>query len=241
MIRCFILDDEQHAIDALKTCIAQTPFFTLAGTSTNGFEVLNLLDQDAFDLLFLDIQMPEISGIEMLNLIKTPVILTTAYTEYAVHGFEHDVVDYLLKPFTYSRFLKAAQKAATLLKAKDNLPADSNIHTPGAKGYMFIKGEHKGKQIKINFHDIDYIESVKNYVVFHCGAAQYIAVMSLKEVELKLPPNAFVRIHNSFIVALARIVAVEGNTVLLSISLQTATRLTIGTTYKARFLEFINS
>jgi DNA-binding LytR/AlgR family response regulator len=239
MIRCFILDDEQHAIDALKTCIEQTPFLTLAGTSTNGFEVLNLLDQNVFDLLFLDIQMPEISGIEMLNLVKTPIILTTAYTEYAVEGFNHDVVDYLLKPFTYARFLKAAQKASILFRAKPNLPAEPDV--PQTKGYIFIKGEHKGKQLKINFHEIDYIESVKNYVIFHCGSTKHIAVMSLKETELKLPPNAFVRIHNSFIIALERVVAIEGNTVQLSTGLKTIARLAIGATYKARFLEFINS
>jgi DNA-binding LytR/AlgR family response regulator len=241
MIRCFILDDEQHAIDALKQYVAQTPFLSLSGTSTNGFEVLDLLSQNTFDLLFLDIQMPEISGLEMLNLVNTPVILTTAYSEYAVSGFEHDVVDYLLKPFTYTRFLKAAQKAAIQFKAKDSLPVDAGVHVSDTKSYMFIKGEHKGKQLKITFNDIDYIESVKNYVVFHCGAAQYIAVMSLKEIELKLPSKAFVRIHNSFIVALERVVAIEGNTVILATHQKTTVRLAIGTTYKTRFLEFINS
>jgi DNA-binding LytR/AlgR family response regulator len=241
VIRCFILDDEQHAIDALKTCIEQTPFLTLAGTATNGFEVLNLLDQNVFDLLFLDIQMPEISGIEMLNLVKTPIILTTAYTEYAVEGFNHDVVDYLLKPFTYARFLKAAQKASILFKAKNNAPPEPKTAAVTDKDYMFIKGEHKGKQLKINFHDIDYIESVRNYALFHCGASKHVVVMNLKEVELKLPSSTFVRIHKSFIIPLKRIVAIEGNTVLLSTGLQTVVRLTIGDTYKAQFMELISS
>jgi two-component system LytT family response regulator len=241
MIRCFILDDEQHAIDALKTCIDQTPFLTLAGTATNGYEVLDLLPQHTFDLLFMDIQMPKISGIEMLGLVDTPVILTTAYSEYAVDGFNHDVVDYLLKPFTHSRFLKAAQKASILIKSKNKLSADRVVHPVSAKDYIFIKGEHKGKQFKINHYDIDYIESVKNYAVFHCGSTMHIASMSLKEIEARLPGNEFVRIHNSCIVALSRVLAVEGNAVLVSVPQGKIERLIIGITYKARFMEFINS
>src|SRR5215217_5714974 len=149
MIRCFILDDEQHAIDNLKKHVEQTPFLMVVGTATSGFEVLEQWDSDSFDLLFLDIHMPGISGLELLKIIKKPIILTTAYSEYALEGFEHDVIDYLLKPINYTRFLKAVHTAVAVLKLA-GVTADEKKPNPD-KDYLFINGEHKGKQIKINF------------------------------------------------------------------------------------------
>lgn len=131
-------------------------------------------------------------------------------------------------------------KALSLINAKGKQEVQVGNNPVTVRNYIFIKGEYKGKQLKIDHQDIDYIESVKNYAVFHCGAVKHIASMSLKEIELKLPGNEFVRIHNSCIVHLSRVIAVEGNTVLLSVVQGEPARLTIGTTYKARFMDLIN-
>lgn len=237
MITCFILDDEQHAVDSLSDYVQQTPFLRLVGTSTNSLEALEPLGQGNFDLLFLDIHMSGISGLELLKISKKPVILTTAYSNYALDGFEHGVVDYLLKPITYPRFLKAAQKALELLQNK-SLALNNNQK---AKDYLFIKGEHKGKQIKLSFSELHYIEAAKNYVVFHTDSSKYMTAMNMKEVEQLLPEPQFIRIHNSFIVSLACITAIEGNQVILKKAKDAQpVKLPIGTTYKSRLMSLIN-
>lgn len=237
MITCFILDDEQHAVDSLSDYVQQTPFLQLAGTSTNSLELLETLGQGNFDLLFLDIHMPGVSGLELLKISKKPVILTTAYSHYALDGFEHGVIDYLLKPITYPRFLKAAQKALDTLQSK-SVPASSSFK---AKDYLFIKGEYKGKQIKLSFADLYYVEAAKNYVVFHTGMSKYMTAMNMKEVEQLLPEPQFIRIHNSFIVSLACIEAIDGNQVILKKTKDPKIiKLPIGTTYKSRLMQLIS-
>lgn len=237
MIRCFILDDEQHAIDSLTKYVLKTPFLQLAGSATNGLEALPQLEQQRIDLLFLDIHMPAISGLELLKLIDVKVILTTAYSEYAFEGYEYDVVDYLLKPIAYTRFLKAAQKAYAIFNTTKDI---ASAPQPSGKDYFFIKGGHKGKQIRINFDDIDYIESARNYSVFYCGNTKHTTIMNLKEVEALLPPHNFIRIHNSYIIAINKIQAIDGNQVWVGKD-NTSVPLPIGSTFKVRFMEVVGS
>ncbi len=160
MINCLIVDDEQHAIDILVHYVAQTPHLNLVGTTTNPIEALQLVTTQNADLVFLDIQMPELSGIDFIKALngRVKVILTTAYSEFALESYELDVVDYLLKPIRLPRFLSAVQKAVNELKDKTEGKETEE------EDYIFVKTESKGKLLKINLEDIDYIEGMKNYV-----------------------------------------------------------------------------
>jgi DNA-binding LytR/AlgR family response regulator len=237
MIRCFIIDDEPHAVAKMEQFVNQTPFLHLAGSYTNALEAIHHIQDQQVDLLFLDIHMPEISGMDVLKMLNknVMVILTTGYSEYAVEGFEHNAVDYLLKPITYVRFLKAAQKAQNQ-RESTNQPM---VTSKQERDYIFIKGEHKGKQIKIDNDDIEYVEGLKNYVTFHCGAEKHMVVMTMKDAETLLPSMLFARVHNSFIISLKKIKAIEGNHVILTNKDKGNINIPIGPTYKPQFLERI--
>lgn len=239
MIRCAIIDDEPHAVAKLEEFVQQTPFLKLIASYHNALEALPHIQEQQIDLLLLDIHMPEISGLEVLKMIgkEVMVILTTGYSEYAVEGFEYNAVDYLLKPITYIRFLKSAQKALSHYNTRNNIVA----HRKPEKDYIFIKGEHKGKQIKLDIKDIDYIEGLKNYAAFHCTGEKHLVVMTMKEVEALLPAASFARVHNSFIISVPKIKAIEGNQVILTNVLKTQFTIPIGPTYKSAFLERIHS
>jgi len=241
MISCYIIDDEQHSVDILEKYVTQTPFLKLVGSTTQALEALRTITNEKVDLVFLDIHMPSISGIDLLKIFTndTKIILTTAYSEYALDGFEHDVIDYLLKPITYQRFLKAAQKALNLFQSSYSKKTEAVEKKHADKHYFFVKTEHKGKQIKINFEDIDYVEGLKNYVAFHCGKDKILALMTMKELESRLPADQFTRVHNSFIIALDRIISVEGNQVILRKKDQQTIPLPIGITFKSGFFELI--
>ncbi|PSL44660.1 LytTR family two component transcriptional regulator [Chitinophaga niastensis] len=237
MINCYIIDDEQHSIDLLEKYVTQTPFLKLAGSSTNALEALKAISAGNIKLIFLDIHMPEISGIDLLKIVggTSRVILTTAYSEYAFDGFELDVIDYLLKPITQQRFLKATQKALIYFQS-----TETEAIEPPALNYIFVKAEHKGKQIKINFEDVEYVEGIKNYVAFHCHKEKVLALMNMKDLENTLPKNNFARIHNSFIISLNRITSVEGNQVILRKRDNTTVNIPIGITFKTAFFDLIN-
>jgi DNA-binding LytR/AlgR family response regulator len=163
--------------------------------------------------VFLDVQMPELSGIDFARAIdgKTQVILTTAYSEFALEGYELDVTDYLLKPIRLPRFLTAVQKAAKSLNEVMAEPASQSIEDD----YIFVKTESKGKLLKINFPDIDYIEGMKNYVAIYCSGKKILVYTSMKDLEERLPRKQFIRVHKSFIIPIDRITGIEGNRVLL--------------------------
>ncbi len=211
MINCIVVDDEQHAIDILVHYIGQTPMLNLVAATTNPIEAMETVATQKVDIVFLDVHMPEISGIDFIKAIngKARVILTTAYSEFALEGYELDVVDYLLKPIRLPRFLAAVQKAAKLVKdeSAETIDVDDD--------YIFVKTESKGKLLKINLGDIDYIEGMKNYVAFHCGGTKTLVYASMKEIEDRLPSRHFIRIHKSFIIRIDRITGIEGNRVLL--------------------------
>jgi len=228
MINCIVVDDEQHAIDILTHYIKQTPMLTLVGTSTNPIEALQIVNTQNVDLVFLDIHMPELSGIDFIKTLngKSKVILTTAYSEFALEGYDLDVVDYLLKPIRLPRFLAAVQKVAKSLKEEDVQDVEDD--------YIFVKTESKGKLLKINLNEIDYIEGMKNYVAIHSGGSKIMVYTAMKEIEDRLPAKQFMRIHKSFIVRIDRITGIEGNRVMLK---NVKADVMIGENYKNDLME----
>ncbi len=232
MIRCIIVDDEQHAIDILKHYAEQTPLLQLVGTTTNPMEALQMVNSQPVELIFLDVQMPELSGIDFIKALhgKAKVILTTAYSEFALESYELDVVDYLLKPVRLPRFLTAVQKAANEIAEKPEKEEEEN------NDYIFVKTESKGKLLKINLADIDFIEGMKNYVAIHCGGKKTLVYTSMKDIEERLPHKQFLRVHKSFIIAVQKITGIEGNVVRLQ---NIASEVMIGDSYKAELMEII--
>lgn len=232
MISCLIVDDEQSAIDILRVFVEKTPFLTLAASTTNPVEALGILQHQSIDLLFLDIHMPQLSGLDILPLVRsqTKVILTTAYSEFAVTGFELEALDYLLKPIAFERFLKAAHKALNLL-AEPSVrwqPEDK------AADYIFVKTEIKGKMTKVSFEDIVYIEGMKNYVSIHTADEQITTLLNMKDLEERLPAKHFMRVHKSYLVSLNKIRAVDGNQILLK---GLKAYVPLGDTYRNAFFE----
>jgi DNA-binding LytR/AlgR family response regulator len=234
MIKCLIVDDEQHAIDILVYYINQTSYLELVGSTTRPVEALQTVATTDIDLVFLDIQMPDLSGIDFIKAIngKAKVILTTAYSEFAIEGFELDVVDYLLKPIRFPRFLSAVQKAVKLISEK-HIEEKKN-----EDDYIFVKTESKGKLLKINLEDIEYIEGMKNYVAIFRGGQKTLVYTNLKDLVNHLPGQDFIRIHKSFIIPIARVTGIEGNRILLK---GVTTEILIGENYKADLMELIRN
>ncbi len=233
MTTCIIVDDEQHAIDILVHYVKKTPQLELVACFTNPIEALHALSQQKIDLVFLDIQMPELSGIDFIKTIqgKSKVILTTAYSEFALEGYDLYVVDYLMKPIRLPRFLAAVQKAVQQLHAGHETKPENP-----EEDYLFVKTESKGKLLKINLVDIDFIESMKNYVAIHRGGQKTLVYTSMKELEERLPKRQFIRVHKSFIIPISRVTGIEGNLVRLK---NVTAEIAIGENYKAELMEII--
>jgi DNA-binding LytR/AlgR family response regulator len=234
MITCIIVDDEYDAIDILEHYVQQTQMLQLIKSTTNPLEALQIIASQKVDLIFLDIQMPQLSGMDVIKAIegKVKVILTTAYSEFAVEAYNMDVVDYLLKPIPFPRFLAAIQRAAKQLK---EAAAESSADE---EDYIFVKTEAKGKLLKIELADIDYIEAKNNYVAVYQGGQKVMVYTTMKEMEERLPRKRFMRVHKSYIVALNKIVGIEGNLVHL---INVATGIQIGESYKAVLMELIKN
>jgi two-component system, LytTR family, response regulator len=232
MISCIIVDDEQHAIDIIEHYIKQTPHLKLVATFTNPIEALQLLTQEKIDLVFLDIQMPELSGLDFIKAIRgsSKVILTTAYSEYALEGYDLYVVDYLLKPVRLPRFLAAVQKAV------EQINPGSQAREDEEEDYIFVKTELKGKLLKINLPEIDYIEGMKNYIAIHRSGQKTMVYTTLKELEERLPKKQFIRVHKSFIIPVSKITGIEGNLLRLK---DINAEIIIGENYKAELMEII--
>jgi two-component system LytT family response regulator len=235
MIRCLVVDDEQHAIDIMVHYIGQTNFLQLVRSTTNPVEALQTVITENIDLVFLDIQMPELSGIDFIKAIngKAKVILTTAYSEFAIEGFDLEVVDYLLKPVRFPRFLSAVQKAVKSINEKI-IPAETE-HS-NEDDYIFVKTESKGKLLKINLADIDYIEGMKNYVAIYLGGKKTMVYTNLKDLINHLPARQFIRVHKSFIIPINRITGIEGNRINLK---NVTAEILIGESYKEEMMEII--
>lgn len=241
MIRCIAVDDEAYASEILATHIRKLPSLELIATTTNAFEALTMVQEGKVDLVFLDIQMPELTGIQFLKICghKCKVILTTAYPEYALDGFEHNVIDYLLKPISFDRFYKAVQKAELLFQPAAAPVAEvenNGLLQPPAAGidYMFIKGESKNKFIKVNYEDILYIEGLKNYISIFTANERIITYLTLKEMELYLPKSRFYRVHKSYIIAIDKIRMIDGNSIFIKENI-----IPVGETYRDEFFKII--
>lgn len=204
--RCVALDDQLFATGIIAAYINKIPDLHLVKATTNVFDVLKIVDEGLVDLVFLDIQMPELNGIQFLKLCgnKCKVILTTAYPEYALQGFDLDVVDYLLKPIAFERFQKAIDKFRLLMMA-----AAPPSNTPTQRDYVLLKGDAKNKFHQIKFSDILFVKGLNNYISIYTKAQQIIIYMSLKEIIHLLPEDLFCRVHRSYIVSLEHIKLID--------------------------------
>ena len=236
-INCLIVDDEELARNLVENYISRLPHLTIVGKCSNPFEAMQVLQDHQVDLMFLDIQMPELTGVEFLRTLtqKPLVIFTTAYKEFALEGFELDVVDYLIKPFRFERFLQAINKAGKLLKTSNNessnKPSDAPVEEK-QKDYLLVKSDFK--VFRIFYKDILYIESMKEYVAYHTVSGRTLSLGSLKNLELELPSEQFMRIHKSFIANINCISTLEGNMVHIKDN-----KLPIGSTYRDKVMKRI--
>jgi DNA-binding LytR/AlgR family response regulator len=205
-IRCVAVDDEPPALDVLKKYISSVQSLELVGTCSDAIEALNFIQQNPVDLIFLDIQMPQILGTDFLRTLKKPpkVIFTTAFRKFAVEGFELDAVDYLLKPISFERFLKAVNKVMDAsLNATLSLESAETTNKMQVENNIYLRSDRK--MIKVALSDIMYIESLKDYIKVVATSGTIITKQSISSIEETLPKDMFMRIHRSFIVALSKI------------------------------------
>ncbi len=236
MINCLIVDDEQHAIDILTHYVKQTPFLNLVNTTTNPLEAMEWSNTQKIDIIFLDIQMPEISGLDFIRMMKgkARVILTTAYSEFAAEGFDFDVVDYLLKPISLPRFLRGVQRAVNIITLAAPVQTEEDI----PDDYIFVKTEFKGRMLKINLDEIDYIEGMKNYVAIYHNGQKTMALLNMKDLQDRLPKKKFMRVHKSYIVCLKKVTTIEGNRIILR---NVKADILLGDTYKSDFSDIMRN
>jgi two-component system, LytTR family, response regulator len=243
MLKCIIVDDEASAIQVLKMHIQATNCLQLAHATTNPLEALRIINEQQIPLAFLDIHMPEITGLELAKALqgKCRVIFTTGYSEFVSEAYDLDVgvIDYLLKPIPLPRFIRAVQRAINLLAPAMGQAAEQALLQAGGPysleyDYIFVRTAQKTNMVRILLAHIDYIEANKKYVdIYHYGQ-KTMALLSMKEMEEKLPVKYFMRVQKSFIVALQKITKVNGNRLQLQ---NTPVEITVGEVYKAPFME----
>lgn len=238
MINVIIVDDEPLAQDILETYVERMPQLNLVAKCSNAFEANEMLKKEQIDLMFLDIQMPQLTGIDFLRSLSDPpvVIFTTAYDNYAVDGFELNALDYLLKPISMDRFMKAANKAIEQIELKKGNTSTSSS-TSKENDFIFVKADKK--LVKVNFDDVLYIEGLKDYVIIRQETSRLVTLQTMKSLESKLPTSIFKRIHRSYIVNLNRIDAVVGNMVEIQEKGQ-AKHIPVGKNYREDLLNIIN-
>jgi DNA-binding LytR/AlgR family response regulator len=233
MLTCYVIDDESHAIKSLVSYIRRTPLLQLTGTSEDPLQALAYFQEKNHypDITFLDIEMPQLSGIELSAFLKdkTAIVFTTAHPNFAIDAFELDISDYLLKPFSFERFLKCVSKIHERVSEKSKKTTADN--------FFYIQSESKGKFIKLTFEEILYIQSQKNYLWVVIPEKKYLTYLTLTEIEEKFPPF-FLRISKSFIINTDKITHLEGDEVHLQ---QEKEALTIGSSYKDAFTEFMKT
>ncbi|WP_373943311.1 LytTR family DNA-binding domain-containing protein [Polaribacter sejongensis] len=230
-----IVDDEPMALNLVESYVEKTPFLVLKKKCSSAIEAMEFIKNEPVDLLFLDIQMPDLTGIEFSKMLpkETRVIFTTAFDQYALEGFKVEALDYLLKPFDYAEFLASANKANTwfeLVKGKKQ-PIVSD-----EKEFLFVKSEYK--QLRIKLADVLYFEGLKDYIKIWMkdNPKAILTLMSLKSLEAELPEAQFMRVHRSFIVSLKNIEVIERSQIVIN-----KQRITVSENYKPKFLEFVNN
>src|SRR6202000_247729 len=215
MINCVIIDDEPLAREGLASYVREVDFLNLCGVGENPLELLHLIDQQKVDLIFLDIQMPKMNGIEFLKIMQKPpmVVITTAFPSYALEGFQLNVLDYLLKPITFDRFCQSVNKARDYHELINRPVGPSPPKADPAADYFFIKCGSKYE--KIYFKDILYIQGTQNYVTIYTHKGKYMTLLYLKNLEENLDSQAFIRVHKSYIVSIDKIEGIEGNEIFI--------------------------
>ena len=231
-VKALIVDDEPLARKLLGDFAGKVPFLEVVGVFSNGLEALEQLKSTQIDLLFLDIQMPDINGMELLKTLNKPpmVIFTTAFAEYAVEGFELNAVDYLLKPFDFPRFLKAVNKAATHMGSFER-SVEGKVEEE--ENFLFVKDGRK--LVKVYHSDILYIQGQKDYALFKMSKGQLLSLITLRELEQQLPSSRFLRIHQSYIVNTRHIDTLTSDGVHIG-----GTYLNVSQSYKQAFRQFLN-
>lgn len=233
ILNCWIIDDEPLALDLLESYISKTPFLKLTGRYSSTLQALQSLSTDnAVQLIFLDIQMPDLNGMEFAKLVdkQTRIILTTAFSEYAIDSYKINALDYLLKPFSYTDFLTAAKKAIDWFEITTSAEQNSNKILSG----FFVRSEYQLVQIK--FDELLYIEGLKDYVKIYCEnkPKPILTLMNMKAVEELIPANQFIRVHRSYIVNRNKITKIDKNRIVIG-----KQEIPIGNTYRKSFIEFI--
>ncbi|HTQ63774.1 MAG TPA: LytTR family DNA-binding domain-containing protein [Puia sp.] len=216
MLQCIAVDDEPLALDLLEDNIRQVPYLHLVAKCRNALEAIEILQKEPIDLIFLDIQMPGLTGLQLLQTlsVKPMAILITAYDKYALEGFNLDVIDYLVKPVSLDRFLKASNKAWEFYKLKNLAQHPSSTGNEPEPDYFFVNAEYS--LVKVVFDDIILIEGLKDYLKIHLVNNKPLVIrMSMKSIEEKLPPKKFIRIHKSYIVSISKITSIRKGSVFL--------------------------
>ncbi|WP_306643268.1 LytR/AlgR family response regulator transcription factor [Sanyastnella coralliicola] len=207
-LRCLAVDDESHAIELLQLYAQKCDMVDMVAATSDPWEARRILEGGEIDLVFLDIQMPELTGLQLLDLAEGQfkVIITSAYTEYAIEGYRYAVSDYLLKPFSYDRFEEAVRRVAS---------AESLTPSKEAPQHLLVKGDSKNSYEKVVFEELLYVEALKNYLRFYTADQKVMTLMTMSELETKLPSN-FIRVHRSYIVNLDKVDKIEGNSLTLA-------------------------
>jgi DNA-binding LytR/AlgR family response regulator len=237
-IKCLVVDDEALARKLLQTYIERIPYLELVATCKNPVEASGFLQSTSIDLMFLDIQMPQISGVDFLKtLAKRPlVIFTTAYEKYALEGYELDIIDYLLKPFGFDRFFQAVNKVPARLDISTESakfsPSSFEIAPQIEKDFLLVKSEHRVHRLK--YKDILYIQSMQSYVSYYTNKERILSLNTMKKLEVDLPSHQFIRIHKSYIIAIEKIEVLEGNQIVIG-----KVKLPIGASYREEVMKRI--
>ncbi|WP_426669256.1 LytR/AlgR family response regulator transcription factor [Mucilaginibacter sp. McL0603] len=237
MIRCIVIDDEPLALHILEDYISKMPFLQLVKATTNPIEALQLVQEGNIDLVFLDVQMPELTGIQFLRIAngKAKVILTTAYPQYALEGYELDVIDYLLKPIAFDRFFKSVQKAQSIIQpsAKPEVKVEAVPQSDFLSDFIFVKTEHKIQKVYLN--DILFIEGLKDYISIFTPAERIITLQNMKKMEDALPEKHFIRVHKSYIVSINKIDSIERSRIFINDKI-----IPVGDTYREEFFKIVD-
>jgi DNA-binding LytR/AlgR family response regulator len=231
-MNCIAIDDEPLALNVIQDFCSKITFLNLEGIFTNAIDAIQIINHKKIDLIFVDIQMPHITGLEFIKSLKNPpiIILTTAYTQHALEGYELNVVDYLVKPIPFERFFQAVNKAYELycLKNKPEQVVLETNQTTIRPEYMLVRVEYS--TVKVNFSDILYIEGIKDYVKIRLNGKQLLTKCTMKNMEEKLPSENFIRVHKSYIISISAIEKIENNRIVYGDK-----RIPIGNSYKAEF------
>jgi len=230
-IKTLIVDDEKPAVELLLAYAAKIPELEVVGTAHSAIAAKAILQEKPVDLLFLDIQMPDLTGLELLRMLKNPpaVVLTTAYSEFALEGYELDVLDYLLKPIEFGRFYKAVSKAVGSPQSTVHSLPQANL-----EDYFFVKTDHQ--IVKVNFADILFIESLREYVRIHTPTQRIVARLAMQRLEEELPSAKFIRIHRTYIVNIDAVQRIEGNTLHIG-----KEQLPVSKGKREEFLQFVGN